>query len=57
MQPFEEQWQNLAFDWANRRSHGKPDRNEQARIYRSGTNRGFSHEHMMRAIDRLKSAP
>ena len=57
MQPFEEQWQHLAFDWANRRSHGNPDRKEQARIYRSGTNRGFSHEHMMRAIDRLKSAP
>lgn len=53
--PYEEEWQRLADDWAKKRLKPVLDRKEQARIYRSGTNRGFRHEHMMRAIDRLKS--
>lgn len=53
---FSGSWQNAANTWADKRVAGELDRKAQARIYRSGTNRGFSHEHMMRALERLKSA-
>jgi regulatory protein len=48
------EWFELADQWAAGRLRNELDRKEQARIYRSGTNRGFTHEQMMRAIDRLK---
>jgi regulatory protein len=43
-----------AFDWVSKRHRGELDRKEKARLYRSGTSRGFSHEHMMNAIDQLQ---
>jgi regulatory protein len=51
---FDHQWQQLAEDWAGRKYSGDPDRKAQARVYRSGTNRGFTHDQMMQAINRLK---
>lgn len=48
-------WQELADEWAVGRASGPLDRKQQARIYRSGTNRGFTHEQMMQALERLKS--
>jgi regulatory protein len=49
------EWQEAADRWAQSRVAGKLDRRGRARIYRSGKNRGFSHEHMMRALERLNS--
>lgn len=51
---FADEWQAMADDWAGRKASAKLDRKQQARIYRSGINRGFTHEQMMCAIDRLK---
>lgn len=48
-------WQQLADQWAASRASTNLDRQQLARIYRSGTNRGFTHEQMMRALDRLKT--
>jgi regulatory protein len=49
----EADWSELALAWVGRRVRGALDRNEKARLYRSGTSRGFTHEQMMRAIDSL----
>ena len=49
-----DRWQSLAQQWATKRASPNPDRKERARLYRSGTNRGFSHEHVMRAIDSIR---
>ncbi|MFT5139915.1 MAG: regulatory protein [Lysobacterales bacterium] len=51
-----EQWPELARQWVLKRNRGGLDRNEKARLYRSGTSRGFSHDNMMRAIDWLKES-
>ncbi len=52
----QEAWPELARQWVLKRNRGKFDRNEKARLYRSGTSRGFSHEHMMQAIDWLQES-
>ena len=49
-------WEESAYSWVEKRAMGNLDRKEKARIYRSGMNRGFTHEHMMRALDRYPSA-
>ncbi len=49
-------WPELARQWVLKRNRGNFDRNEKARLYRSGTSRGFSHEHMMQAIDWLQES-
>jgi regulatory protein len=51
----EDSWRGLALEWASRRLRGELDQKEKARLYRGGTNRGFSHEHMMRALDALRA--
>ena len=56
MQPFEDTWHQSARDWVVRRHRGVLDRKAQARLYRGGTQRGFSHDHIMRAIEWLRSA-
>jgi regulatory protein len=48
-------WQETAQQWVSKRASPKLDRKEKARLYRSGTSRGFSHEHMMRAFDTIRS--
>lgn len=48
---FDEEWIELASQWISRRSNETMDRVEKARLYRSGTRRGFSHEQMMRALE------
>ena len=48
-------WQESARQWVLKRSRGDLDRSEKARLYRSGTSRGFSHEHLMQAFDSLKA--
>ena len=55
MEAYTGQWQEAADRWAAKKHAGDLDRKQQARIYRSGTHRGFTHEHMMRALERLKS--
>jgi len=56
LQPFEEDWHELARDWVARRHRGALDRKAEARLYRGGTQRGFSHDQIMRAIEWLRSA-
>jgi regulatory protein len=51
----EDDWLQLALHWAGKRLEGTLDREAKARLYRSGTRRGFSHEQMMRAIESLES--
>lgn len=53
---YEEQWVSIAQQWLEKRHSGEWDRKEKARLYRGGCNRGFSHEHMMRALDAAQSA-
>ena len=53
---YDEEWFERALAWAERRRRGDLDERERGRIYRAGMNRGFSHEHIMRAIDMLRSA-
>ena len=50
----QEAFPDAAFDWVSKRHRGELDRKEKARLYRSGTSRGFSHEQMMNAIDQLQ---
>jgi len=52
--PFDDQWHELARAWAARRHRGELDEKARARLYRAGMNRGFSHDHVMRAIDHLR---
>ena len=49
-----EGWSVMARQWVLKRSRGDLDRGEKARLYRSGTSRGFTHEHMMQAFDELR---
>jgi len=54
--PYAEEWTGLASQWLLKRARpADMDRNTRARLYRSGTNRGFSHEQMMQAFDRVRS--
>jgi len=48
-------WTESAQNWVLKRCGSELDRDEKARLYRSGTNRGFSHEHMMRAFDVIRT--
>jgi len=52
---YDSQWPTLAQQWILKRQGTEWDRNEKARLYRSGTSRGFSHEQMMNAFDAIKS--
>ena len=52
---YHDDWTDIAQQWVLKRSRSELDRNEKARLYRSGTSRGFSHEHMMRAFDCIGS--
>ncbi len=47
-------WHELAADWAARKHRGTLDEKQRARLYRGGRSRGFSHDQIMRAIDRLR---
>jgi len=51
----ESQWLQLAQQWILKRQGPVWDQNEKARLYRSGTRRGFSHEQMMNAFDAIQS--
>jgi len=55
LSPHDGQWLISAKQWVLKRQGPAWDRKEKARLYRSGTNRGFSHEHMMNAFDAIKS--
>ena len=55
MAPFEDDWYELALQWARRRQRGDLDERARARLYRGAMNRGFAHDHIMRAIDRLRA--
>jgi regulatory protein len=45
-------WADSALAWVRKKATFPMDIKQKGRIYRSGMNRGFSHEHMMRALDR-----
>ena len=49
-------WHALAADWAARKHRGALDEKQRARLYRGGRSRGFSHDQIMRAIDRLRDS-
>ena len=46
---FDKAWYDEALAWTRRKHRGDLDEKARARLYRSGTNRGFSHDHVMRA--------
>ncbi len=54
MQPYESQWHTAALDWVRKRASGDFDQKQKARLYRSGKNRGFSHDQVMRAIEQVQ---
>jgi regulatory protein len=56
LEPFEGAWYDEALRWAERKHRGELDEKARARLYRGGTNRGFTHDQVMRAIDALKCA-
>ncbi len=49
------QWQLCVRQWIEKRMGPELNRKEKARLYRSSTNRGFKHEHVMRALDLIGS--
>ncbi|NIP18168.1 MAG: hypothetical protein GWM87_08430 [Xanthomonadales bacterium] len=51
----EDIWPDLALSWVRKRAGEPFDRKEKARLYRSGMNRGFPHDIMMRALDRFEA--
>ncbi len=54
LEAYSDDWYALAAEWAGRKHRGDLDEKARARLYRSGTNRGFTHDHVMRAIDHLR---
>jgi regulatory protein len=56
LEPYADEWHELAFAWLSRRLRGELDRKAEARLYRGGQQRGFSHDQVMRAIERLREA-
>ena len=54
MRPYDDQWHDSAHAWVARKASNALDRKEKARIYRAGMNRGFSHDQVMRALDRVR---
>jgi regulatory protein len=54
LEEYRENWPESALAWICKRAGEHLDRAEKARLYRSGTNRGFTHEQMMRALDRFQ---
>ena len=50
---YADDWDEAARAWVARRGHSGMDRKAQARVYRSGRNRGFTHDQMMQALARL----
>lgn len=55
LEPYREHFEQAALDWLRQRRRGALDHGEKGRLYRSGMQRGFSHDHLMRALDRLVS--
>lgn len=55
---FEADWYERALSWARGWTRGGArgplDEKARARLYRAGTNRGFSHDQVMQAIDRMR---
>ncbi|WP_191621284.1 regulatory protein RecX [Marinihelvus fidelis] len=54
---YDEQWYRRAEDWVSRSARGEPDQKERARLYRGGMRRGFTHDQVMRAMDRHRDTP
>jgi regulatory protein len=50
---YADHWNKAAEAWVARRGQPGMDRKARARVYRSGCNRGFTHEQMMRALAHL----
>jgi regulatory protein len=48
-------WFDAAEQWAAKRHRGELDYATKAKLYRSLSNRGFTHEQVNAALDRLKS--
>lgn len=56
LEPYADEWHELAFAWLSRRLRGELDRKAEARLYRGGQQRGFNHDQVMRAIERLRQS-
>jgi regulatory protein len=46
-----EDWAEAALRWVEKKCKRELDRDEKGRLYRTGTNRGFTHEQMFQAFD------
>jgi len=51
LEEYREIWMDSALAWVDKRAPDRLDQAEKARLYRSGKNRGFMHEQIMRALD------
>ena len=51
---YEDRWLQSAQQWIRKRIGAEPDRKEKARLYRSSTSRGFTHEQVMQALDMIR---
>ncbi len=52
---YEGRWLQSAQQWIRKRIGPELDRKEKARLYRSSTSRGFTHEQVMQALDMIRS--
>ncbi len=55
LREYEDRWLQSAQQWVRKRAGTELDRKEQARLYRSSTSRGFTHEQVMQALDMIRS--
>lgn len=55
LKAYEGRWEEAALALLRRRAGDLADERERARLYRAGLRRGFSHDEVMRAIDRLRA--
>ncbi len=50
---YDDRWRELALTWIGKKAPETLDRNAKARLYRGGKSRGFTHDQIMRALDRF----
>jgi regulatory protein len=48
---YQDNFPQCASRWVEKKARGEVTQKEKARLYRSGTSRGFTHDQVMRAID------
>jgi regulatory protein len=52
---YQGEWDDAVLAFFRRRANDLEDEKERARLYRAGLRRGFAHDQVLRALDRLRS--